>query len=100
MMEPFFAKVAAKSRSRFSEKSSVVDKWQTLNVSLLLLSFILVSTGFYNGSRDIWDWLWFSYGAVHSERGFISVFQEFFASIGRAFILAGGLGAGLSFYGV
>ena len=29
----------------------------------------------------------------------VSVFQEFFASIGKAFNFAGGLGAGLSFYG-
>ena len=31
--------------------------------------------------------------------GFVSVFWEFFASISGAFILAGGLGTGLSFYG-
>ena len=30
----------------------------------------------------------------------ISVFQEFFASITKIFILAGGLGTRLSFYGV
>ena len=30
----------------------------------------------------------------------ISAFQEFFASIEKIFILALGLGAGLSFYGV
>ena len=30
----------------------------------------------------------------------ISIFQESFASINEAFILAGGLGTGLSFYGV
>ena len=28
------------------------------------------------------------------------IFQEFSASIGKTFILAGGLGAGRSFYGV
>ena len=54
----------------------------------------------YNGSRGIWGWLWFACGMAHSEKSLISVFQEFFASIGKAFILAGGLGAGLSFYGV
>ena len=32
-------------------------------------------------------------------RGLISVFQGFFASIGGAFILAWGLGVGLSFLG-
>ena len=32
--------------------------------------------------------------------GLVSVFQGFSASAGGAFILAGGLGAGLSFYGV
>ena len=32
--------------------------------------------------------------------GLISVFREFYAGIGEAFILAGGLGAGPSFYGV
>ena len=33
-------------------------------------------------------------------KGLISVFQGFFASVGEIFILAGGLGAGLSFYGL
>ena len=69
-------------------------------MSLFLLSFILVSTGFYNGARDISDWLKFSCEAVHNEKSFMSVFQGFSASIDKAFILAGGLGAGLSFYGV
>ena len=32
--------------------------------------------------------------------GFISIFRGFFASVGGVFVLAGGLGAGLSFYGV
>ena len=31
--------------------------------------------------------------------GVVSVFQEFSASIGKAFILARALGAGLAFYG-
>ena len=34
---------------------------------------------------------------AHRGRGLIFVFQEFAASINKAFILAGGLGAGLSF---
>ena len=33
-------------------------------------------------------------------KSWISNFQEFFGSINKVFILAGGLGAGLSFYGV
>ena len=37
---------------------------------------------------------------VHNGKGLISVFQEFSASINKAFILAGGLGAGLLLYGV
>ena len=32
--------------------------------------------------------------------GRVSVFREFSASIGKAFILAGGLGTGLAFYGM
>ena len=32
--------------------------------------------------------------------GGVSVSQEFSASIGKAFILGGGLGTGLSFYGM
>ena len=38
---------------------------------------------------------------VGGERGGLNCgFQGFFASIGEIFILAGGLGTGLSFYGV
>ena len=43
---------------------------------------------------------------AHNEKSLVSVFQEFSASINKALILAwggrggGGLGAGLSFYGV
>ena len=47
-----------------------------------------------NGSQSIWDWLWFSCGMEHSGRGLLS----FCSSIGGAFILAGELGVGLSFY--
>ena len=36
----------------------------------------------------------------HSGKSFISVFEEFSSSINKTFIFAGGLGAGLSFYGV
>ena len=53
-----------------------------------------------NGSRGIWGLLWFSWGVVHSGKGLISVFREFPAGISGAFICVGGLGAGLSFYGV
>ena len=44
--------------------------------------------------------LWFSWGIAHSRKSLISIFQEFSSSIGKAFILVGGLGAGLSFCGV
>ena len=36
----------------------------------------------------------------HSGKGFICIFQEFPSSANGAFILAGGMGASLSFYGV
>ena len=39
-------------------------------------------------------------GVARGREGLVSVFHEFSAGIGGAFILAGGLGAGLSFYGV
>ena len=41
-----------------------------------------------------------SCGVAHSGEELIYVFQGFSASIGGAFISGGGLGAGLSFYGV
>ena len=37
---------------------------------------------------------------AHSEKSLIYVFQEFSASISKAFIFAAGLGTALSFYGV
>ena len=37
---------------------------------------------------------------AHSGKSLISVLQEFSASMGENFVLAGGLGTGLSFYGV
>ena len=52
------------------------------------------------GLRGIWGWLWFSCGVAHSGKCLISVFQGFSASIDGAFILAGGLGTGLSFFEV
>ena len=54
----------------------------------------------YSRLRGVWDWLWFSCGVAHCGRGLIAIFRGFFASIGEIFILAGGLGTGLSFYGV
>ena len=33
-------------------------------------------------------------------KGLVAIFRDFFASIGKIFILAGGLGTGLSFYGI
>ena len=43
------------------------------------------------GIRGIWGWLWFSCGVAHCGKELISVFQEFFASIDKTFIFAGGL---------
>ena len=37
---------------------------------------------------------------AHYGKSLVSVFQEFFASINKIFILAGGLRTRLSFYGV
>ena len=45
-------------------------------------------------------WLWFSCGVAYSGGGLVSIFREFSSSIGGAFILAGALGTGLSFYGI
>ena len=53
-----------------------------------------------NQSRGIPDLLWLSCGVAHCGKGLICVFQEFFTSIGKIFILAGVLCTGLSFYGV
>ena len=54
-----------------------------------------------NGSRGIWDWRCFSCGVAHHGGNLISAFQGFSASIGKIFVLAGGLGAGLLlFHGV
>ena len=52
-----------------------------------------------SNSRGIWGWLWFSRGMAHCSKGLIFAFEGFFASIGGFLILAGGLGAALSFYG-
>ena len=54
----------------------------------------------YSRLRGIWGWLWFSCGVAHCGGGLIAIFIRLFATVGGAFILAGGLGAGLSFYGV
>ena len=52
-----------------------------------------------NRLRGIWGWLWFSSGVAHRVGGvWLAVFRGCFANIGEIFILAGGLGAGLSFY--
>ena len=37
---------------------------------------------------------------MHNGKSLASVFEEFSTSISKTFILAGGLGAGLAFYGV
>ena len=47
-------------------------------------------------SRGIWGWLWFSGGIALC---LVSVFQGFFAIIGKIFIFARGLYTGLSFCG-
>ena len=55
----------------------------------------------YSRSRGIWGWPWFLCGMEHcGGRGLIGVLRDFFATGGEVFILVGGLGAGLSFYGV
>ena len=59
-----------------------------------------VGGGDYNRLRGIWGWHWLSCGMRHCEGGLIAIFRGFFATIGEIFSLAGGLGPGLSFYGV
>ena len=57
----------------------------------------------YNHSRDSWGWLWFCCGVAHWGRGrLISVFFGGGGLLvgGGILVLAGGLGAGLLFYGV
>ena len=55
----------------------------------------------YSRSRNIWGWPKFSCGMAHSGgRGLTAVLRDFFATGGDVFILVGGLGTGLSFYGV
>ena len=53
-----------------------------------------------NNLQNIWDQLKFSCEIAHHRKSLISVFQEFSASINETFILAGRLGARLSFYEV
>ena len=53
------------------------------------------------GGGGVWGGFWFSCWVMHCGWGLISIFQEFFGSIGKAFILVWGLGAArLSFYGI
>ena len=47
---------------------------------------------------DVLDWFWFSCGVTHCGEGFIAIFRNFFASIGRILILVGGMGTRLSFF--
>ena len=56
--------------------------------------------GICDGSQGVWDWLEFSCGVEHSGGSLVPVFHKFSVSVGGDFILAGGLGAGLAFYGV
>ena len=59
-----------------------------------------VFPGGCNDLRGVWGWLSFSCGMAHCGKSLISVFQGFFASIGGACILAGGLGIGLRHFPV
>ena len=57
----------------------------------------------YGRSRGIWGSPGFCVGwraAVRGGGGLIAVLRDFFATGGEVFILVGGLGTGLSFYGV
>ena len=58
---------------------------------------VLVQLRACGASRGVWGWLWFSCGMVQCGKGLIPIFEHFFCTIGKDFILAGGLGAGLSF---
>ena len=53
-----------------------------------------------NQSQHIWEQFQFSCEVAQCGKTLVSVFQEFFPGISGFFNLAGGLGAGLSFYGV
>ena len=53
------------------------------------VEIIKIQRATYNLSQDIWDQLWFWCEIVHYEKSLISVFQEFFASINKRFVLAG-----------
>ena len=73
-----------------------------MKASLILLlypkhSYTIASIN-YNHSQNIWDWLWFSYEIAHYGKTLISVFEDILASVKKILILAGGLGASLSFY--
>ena len=56
--------------------------------------------GTYNHLRNFWDELQFSCEIAHYGKSLIFIFQKFFASIIKIFILARKLGTGLSFYRV
>ena len=51
-------------------------------------------------SKNVWDWIYFSCEIAHYEKSFASVFQEWLTSIKKNLIVAGGLGTGLSLYGI
>ena len=60
-----------------------------------------VFCGLGSWGGGVWGGFWFSCWVMHSGWGLISIFQEFFGSIGKVFILVWGLGAArLSFYGI
>ena len=60
----------------------------------LHLTYVLQSVTCYLGLGLVFMW---GAGEAHGVRGLISVFREFFASINKMFVLAWGLGNGLSF---
>ena len=60
-----------------------------------------VFCGLGSWGGGVWGGFWFSCWVMHCGWGLISIFQEFFGSIGKVFILVWGLGAArLSFYGI
>ena len=67
---------------------------------VLLLSLFKGALGEATITHGISETIWFSSEIAHIEKDLISISQEFSSSIGKAFILAGRLGAELSFYGV
>ena len=51
----------------------------------------------YNNSQDIWDLFLFSCEIAHNGKSLISAFEEFCASAGKPFVLAGAWSLGYHF---